>query len=171
MRLFFALWPTAAVARSIWEVGGAIQRETGGRLTRLDSIHITLAFLGEVSADRSDDAIGVGRRVEARAFTFTINWLRYWEHNRLVWVGPSAEPVSLLALVQPLQDCLKAARFDIETRPFKAHATLIRNARMASSEQVVGPIAWRVDEFALVHADSADGTSPYRILERFPLRD
>ena len=171
MRLFFALWPTAAVARSIWEVGSAIQRETGGRLTRLDSIHMTLAFLGEVSANRLDDAIGVGRRVEATAFTFTINWLRYWEHNRLVWVGSSAEPVALLALVQPLQDCLKAARFTIETRPFKAHTTLIRSARMAPLEQDVRPIEWRVNEFALVHADMATGKSPYRTLERFPLRD
>ncbi len=171
MRLFFGLWPTAAVARSIWEVGSSIQRETGGRLTRLDSIHMTLAFLGDVGANRLDDAIGVGRRVEATAFTFAINWLRYWEHNRLVWVGPSAEPVPLLALVRPLQDCLKAARFTIETRPFKAHTTLIRSARKAPREQDVSAIEWRVTEFALVHADSAAGTSPYRILERFSLRD
>jgi 2'-5' RNA ligase len=159
------------VARSIWDLGGAIHRETGGRLTRVDSIHVTLAFLGEVGANRLDDAIGAGRRLRASAFTFTINWLRYWQHNRLVWVGPSVEPASLLALVQPLQDGLKLARFDLETRPFKAHATLVRNARTAPIERDVTPIDWDVNEFALVHSDPAAGESQYRILERFPLRD
>ena len=61
---------------SIWYVGTAIQRKTGGRSIRLDSGHLTLALSVEVSANRLDHAIGVGRGVDAAALTFGISRLR-----------------------------------------------------------------------------------------------
>jgi RNA 2',3'-cyclic 3'-phosphodiesterase len=169
MRLFFALWPTALAAQAIWQLGRSIQPTTAGRLTRLESIHLTLAFIGEVQRGRVDAVIDAGRRVQAKSFTLMVDRLGYWAHNRLIWVGLSQECPPLAALVRTLHGIVEESGFSLERRPFKAHTTLLRNARGAPTALQVSPIEWPVIEFSLVVAEpAADGTR-YRVLERYPL--
>ncbi len=52
MRLFFAVWPPLAVAEALAAWARRLQRETGGRAVAAKNIHLTLAFLGEVSEER-----------------------------------------------------------------------------------------------------------------------
>ena len=49
--VFFALWPDAAAA-DLARIAGEAARLCGGRATRQETLHLTLAFLGNLGVDR-----------------------------------------------------------------------------------------------------------------------
>lgn len=55
MRLFFALWPSPAAAERLASAATDAAARLGGRPTRLETLHLTLAFLGEVADERVFD--------------------------------------------------------------------------------------------------------------------
>lgn len=157
VRLFFAIWPPreTALALERWA------RPLAGRCTPVGKIHLTLAFLGDVQADR---ACAAARRVQGPAFDLPLQEVRHWRHNEIVWAGPREAPAELSRLAEGLQIELYRESFILERRPFAAHVTLLRKA----PEQPLPPLPsvdWPVREFALVR--SADGA--YETLERFTL--
>jgi 2'-5' RNA ligase len=157
-RVFFALWPDAGIAKRLHELGGEAHALCGGRRMQRDTLHLTLAFIGDVSPERLLDLLSVGDRVGAAAFTLVLDRLGGWRHNRIVWAGASEVPAPLAALVGRLNDELAAAGFPVEQRRFAAHVTLLRNARTALPERGVEPLDWRVDGFALMASQRyADG--------------
>lgn len=163
MRLFFALWPPADAARALARWAGELQRDSGGRATAEETIHLTLAFLGEGEPSR---AIQAASRVKGRKFEMEVDTAKFWKHNRIVWVGPEKMPVALDRLVKDLHLNLKHEGFALEDRPFAAHVTLIRKANPPKSIPPLPAVPWAAAEFALVR--SAGGR--YETVHRFPLR-
>ena len=155
MRLFFASWPPAGVAEALARWAQAARRDCGGRVTRADRIHLTLAFLGEVDPE---EARATAAAVRLPACAFSIEQARYWAHNQIVWVGPAHTPAGLSALAGALG----------EERGYAAHVTLVRKARPAALPPVPA-LEWPVPEFALVGSTlSAEGPS-YEVLGRYAL--
>lgn len=157
MRLFFALWPPRQTALALERWAQALD----GRRTPADSIHLTLAFLGEADEAKAKDA---ARRVQAAAFRLPLEEPGYWGHNKIVWAGPRQLPGELKRLAELLQLELYKESFILERRPFAAHVTLLREAP-AQALPALPPLEWPVKEFVLVR--SAAGR--YDTLERFPL--
>ena len=157
MRLFFALWPPqeTALALERWA------QTLAGAHTACEKIHLTLAYLGEVDAQKAASA---GRRVQAAPFRMTLEEASYWSHNKIVWAGPREVPAGLMRLVEALQLELYKEAFVLERRTFAAHVTLVRKA-LAQPLPALAPTDWPVNEFALV--GSSGGS--YRTLERFSL--
>jgi hypothetical protein len=92
-RLFLALWPGEAVAGALDAAGLAAQRLCGGRRMRRDTLHLTLAFLGDVEV-----ALPGSWRPSARlgARPSGCSWtLGYWRHNHIVWAGCAERPAAL----------------------------------------------------------------------------
>jgi 2'-5' RNA ligase len=156
MRLFFASWapPAAAQALACW--AREAQRDCGGRAAREDTIHLTLAFLGDAEPGA---ALAVARRARAEASSFVLTEARYWAHNRIVWVGPKECPAALAALAKDLG----------EERAFAAHVTLIRKARAPKRLPVLPALEWPVTEFLLVNSRLGPEGPSYEVLERFQL--
>ena len=75
MRMFFASWPPAGVAEALARWAQAARRDCGGRVTRADRIHLTLAFLGEVDPE---EARATAAAVRLPACAFSIEQARYW---------------------------------------------------------------------------------------------
>jgi len=170
MRLFFAAWPKAEVAAPLAAWARETADGTGGRVTHSETIHLTLAFLGEVAVTRGADAVAAARRVDAPPHAFAIEVARYWAHNRIVWVGPREMPVSLGALAEGLRSELGASGFALESRPFAAHVTLIRRARAPAAPLEPPAVQWPVREFVLVRSMLSREGASYEVLERFALR-
>lgn len=166
MRLFFALWPPAGTARALGEWAREVQRGSGGRVTRDETIHLTLAFLGDGDPDVARTA---ARGVRGKAFDLEIDAAKYWRHNRIVWVGPQEMPPALKGLVAELHPALGKSGFRLEERPFAAHITLVRKADVPRSIPPLPPVSWPADEFVLVSSRPSTEGSRYEILERFPL--
>lgn len=168
-RLFFALWPPAEVARALHAAARQAHAACGGRLIRRETLHITLAFLGDVATARLGAAEAAAAAVAAAAFVLEVDRLAYWRHNRIVWAGCSAPPAALERLAGGLARHLREAGFSLEERRFAAHATLLRNATNAALPALDAAIRWPVTDFALVASHAGAEGSRYEVLRRWPL--
>ena len=54
-RVFFALWPDDEIARQFDEAGRMAHQSLGGRRMRRETLHLTLAFIGDVPPARLAD--------------------------------------------------------------------------------------------------------------------
>ena len=168
MRLFFALWPPPATVAALARWAAQAQLLTGGRLTRPESIHLTLAFLGEVAEERVGDVIRAARNVRGARHKLPIERAKIWGHNRIVWIGPESTPAALESLHEVLREQLLGEGFQIEARAFAAHVTLIRNA-CKTSLPLLPALDWPVDEFTLVRSRLSRKGSTYEVAARFAL--
>ena len=172
MRLFFALWPPAATVAALAEWAKQAQVLTGGRVTRADSIHLTLAFLGDVAEERVAAAVRAARSVRGVRHRLPIERARIWQHNHIVWVGPEQAPAALDSLAASLRENLQMVGLAIEARPFAAHVTLVRKATAKAPQLPPLPVLdWPVDEFTLVGSQLSSEGSSYKIIDRFRLDD
>ena len=60
LRLFFALWPDAAARAAIAAFAHEVAQRAGGRDPREENLHVTLAFVGDVSPDRIAALAAIG---------------------------------------------------------------------------------------------------------------
>jgi 2'-5' RNA ligase len=167
MRLFFALWPPREAAQALHGWALRAQRGAGGRVTREDTIHLTLAFLGEVAADRAALAAEAARAVRFERHAMLLEEARLWPRNRIVWAGPHAAPAATAALAEKLRLQLAARGFAPEKRPFAVHVTLIRRANARGELPPLAPVRWPVEEFVLVRSRLSARGPDYEVLERF----
>ena len=166
MSLFFALWPPSGAARALWEWASAVRKQTGGRTTAEETIHLTLVFLGDADAVK---AAAAARRVRGATFSLPLDTSQHWRHNRIVWVGPKTTPEPLKQLAENLRGELLLEQFVLEEREFAAHVTLIRKAGPAEALPALPAVDWPVREFVLVRSIPAQGGSRYEVIERFPM--
>lgn len=169
-RLFFALWPAAAIADELHAAARAAHVSCGGRLMRRETLHVTLAFLGDVPESRFADVLAVAPGATAPAFLLELDRLGHWPHSHIVWAGCTAAPAALPTLADDLAQGLRAAGFRLDDRPYAAHATLLRNAECRSgAPPLTNPIRWAVEDFALVESHRGADGSRYEVLRRWPL--
>jgi 2'-5' RNA ligase len=140
----------------------------GGRATRAESIHLTLAFLGATDPARLAELREVAGGVQTRPFALVLDQAGYWKHNRIAWAGASAVPPALDGLVSSLRGALGDARFPFDPKPFVPHVTLVRNARPGFATPQFAPIVWGVEEFVLVESATQPRGSAYAIAGRWP---
>jgi 2'-5' RNA ligase len=167
-RVFFALWPESAVQAGLAQHGRELQRQVGGKATRQESIHLTLAFLGDVALDRMDDVRAVGARAGFEPFAFTLEAAGCWGHNGVAWIAPRVTPEPLLSLVGSLGAALLDAGFRVDARPYAAHVTVVRKARCRPIDLTLAPVRWQVDDFVLVRSELEAGGSRYTVIDRWP---
>jgi RNA 2',3'-cyclic 3'-phosphodiesterase len=152
-RLFFALWPDQAVRGELAAWASALHREVGGRVTKTESIHLTLLFLGEVEPERFDAARELGSPVSSPSFELTLDTAGCWKHNGVAWAAPGAVPAPLAALAEHLAAGARDAGFEVERRAYKPHLTLLRKAQCRPLQwQPPAPIVWRIERFVLVRS-------------------
>lgn len=171
LRLFFAAWPPPRTARALNAWAAALAR-AGGRAVPAESIHLTLAFLGDVAFDRLREAIDAGRRVAGEVHSVPLTRSGYWSRARVVFAGPAEPPTALAALAANLAHALAEGGFALERRAFRPHVTLVRNAPKPQTLPPLPPapdLAWPVTQFVLVHSLVGSAGSRYEIMRRFRL--
>lgn len=167
MRLFFALWPDDATRAALAERSRAIHRLSGGRAMRAESLHITLAFLGETEAARLQELTAAAARVPMQPFVLMLDQAGYWRHNKIAWIGATQIPPGLGSLVAQLRGALTDTAFRFDPKPFVPHITLVRNARPGFRLPAIAAIEWPVREFALVQTVPTANGSDYTIYARW----
>jgi len=167
LRLFFALWPDDAVRESLARASLAIHRVAGGRATRAESIHLTLAFLGDCDAERLGALKAAAAGVRVRPFDLVLDEHGFWNHNRIAWVGARETPQGLAALVSDLRAALAGAQLAFDPKPFVPHVTLVRKARPGFAMPALEPIRWQVEGFVLVRSVMRSAGSDYLVESRW----
>lgn len=169
-RVFFALWPEEGTRASLAALARKAHQRFGGRPMHADALHMTMTFIGDIEAALVDAAQAAAGELGAQpAFSMAIDQLRCWRHNRIVWCGPRALPPALAETARLLRERLSAAGFQLESRPFAAHATLLRNADCSRAVPDFEPFGWEVKQFVLVESSLTAAGARYTIVGRWPL--
>jgi 2'-5' RNA ligase len=167
-RLFFALWPDAGLRARAAAVLQRLTAADTGRPQRPDQLHVTLAFLGAVAADRVPLALAAGAGLQVGSLELEFDRVEYWPGPRLLCLTASAPPPRLLDLVADLQRALRARGFELEPRAFRAHLTALRDARPRTDGPLAPPLHWPAAGFALVESIVDRQGARYRPLARWP---
>jgi 2'-5' RNA ligase len=168
-RLFFALWPDGKTRDALDKAGQQLHAVCGGRRTRRETIHITLVFLGNVPVERIATVRALAAQINATPFELVLTKLSWWKHNRVSWAAPDSMPPALAALVNDLERALNAQDFQIDARPYLPHVTLIRKANCLGMSSLETGIAWKVEEYVLVHSVTDASGAAYEVIGRWPL--
>jgi RNA 2',3'-cyclic 3'-phosphodiesterase len=162
-RLFFALWPDEGVRAQLARWSHELHGVCGGRQTRAENLHVTLAFLGSVEEARVADVERAADTAGLRACTLILDRAGYWKHNRIAWAGVSVVPPGLEALVSELRGALAKSQIRFDAKSFVSHVTLLRDAREPLTMPALVPIEWPLDGFALVQSVTRPQGSRYEI--------
>ena len=171
-RVFFALWPPEEVAGRLAVIAADYSQAAGGRPTRRETIHLTLAFLGDVAVERLPELQRVAGEVAPTSCELTLDRFAVWQHNRLFWAGCTAPPPALDELAGALKQRLQAAGFALADakRPFVPHVTLVRKlVRLDGALPAAEALNWWCRDFVLVRSRLSDKGSNYEVLGRFSL--
>ena len=146
----------------------------GGRCMRADTLHLTLAFLGNTPEDRVDalvpavqtwPAIPSGQVVLQRFGRFA--------GPKVVWAGPVADSVQHTQWLKELHDTFWQRLEDLGwSRPdaaFRPHVSLLRKAGDGDVSLLQRPeLAWTPERCVLVASTPMEGKSSYRVLAQLP---
>jgi RNA 2',3'-cyclic 3'-phosphodiesterase len=104
------------------------------------SIHLTLAFLGELNDEQVAEAVQATEIAAQQAHPFSYRLLHLGTfglvHNpRVIWMGVEEASGSLAAIHRLLSQQLLQRGFAIETRPFSPHLTLARLKSPLSAQE------------------------------------
>jgi RNA 2',3'-cyclic 3'-phosphodiesterase len=160
LRLFVALWPSAATRAAVVAAQDALRWPAGTRRVAGPDLHLTLAFIGAVPQERLGLVTRAARITSAR-IELVLDPLEVWKGATVV-LRPSAVPVALADLQGRLVRSLQACRVPFDARPFAPHVTLARKAK-GIDLPAVPPVRWRSAGHVL--ALSAGGR--YSVIERF----
>ncbi|MBK9021063.1 MAG: RNA 2',3'-cyclic phosphodiesterase [Sulfuritalea sp.] len=170
-RVFFALWPDAAAVTRLAalapEMAGA-----DGRAMLPATLHMTLAFVGAVTAAELGILADLGATVHGEAFDLSLDHLGFFPRGGIAWAGCRQTPSRQRRLSGQLCDALRGAGFAIDPRAGQVpHVTLARRVRSPSLPPLETPIVWRASEFALVESHLHPSAASYRTLARFSLAE
>ncbi|HSW52045.1 MAG TPA: RNA 2',3'-cyclic phosphodiesterase [Sulfuricaulis sp.] len=168
-RLFFALWPPIELSHELYRLAGSALHGGTGRRVLPENIHLTLAFLGSVDASFRACAEQAAMAIRAAPFTLMLEQMGHWPKSGILWVGPRQTPPPLLQLVQQLNAGLAVCGHEAEQRPYAAHLTLARQARLRQVTHSIEPRAWEINRFHLVQSQTHAAGARYEILRSWPL--
>lgn len=166
-RVFFALWPEPALAAALADYARRLSGVCGGRAMTAATLHMTLAFVGQVPAARRAELIDAGASIRLPRFGFVLDRIGQWRD--IVWAGADEPPATLVELANALRDALAARGFRLEARAFAPHVTLLRKAQRLPALAPPPARDWRVTEFALVASQRSPLGSAYTRLAGWPL--
>jgi 2'-5' RNA ligase len=165
-RVFFALWPDDATRAAISRATRAAVASSGGRPVAKGRLHLTVAFLGELTAAGLEVARAVPP-IDVGPFDLALDAVGVWPESKILWLAPTALPAALEELEGRLWDALVERGFRGGDRDYRPHVTLARRARPA--DYAVEPVGFPVRDLALVESFPDGRNVHYEVLERWPL--
>lgn len=99
-RLFFALTLPSEVQQQIIHWRAARFPADAGRPVAAANLHLTLAFLGDVSDEKRQALCRLAGRINQPGFTLRLDDAGQWLRSSVVWLGPRQAPRGLAATGQ-----------------------------------------------------------------------
>jgi 2'-5' RNA ligase len=169
--LFFSLWPNDEVRAQIAVDAQRAIEGAGAQAVPPANYHITLAFLGLVSASSLPDIKGAISNVRFLPCEISLDHTGYWPRSRVAWLAPTNYPLVLSALVDDIWNKLAGLGFQADGRQYLPHVSLCRDVSGGLGMRLKTPIVWPVASFVLAEANSSAQGSDYTVLEQFPAGD
>jgi len=165
MRCFIAAWPDEPTRLELSSALDDVSRRVEHRrVSRVDDLHLTLAFIGELADDVAFELSDTIQTLRFKPFTWQLDTLRFFKEVGVVWLGSeTTRPMATLAgRVRAMLDRMNVA---YDSRPLAPHVTLLRGVTNFVSEKVP-PIRWHIRSIGLYRSAPARYASQYARVER-----
>ena len=160
MRLFIAVPLPDHMKRALMTVRKDLERQgVSGNWTRNENLHLTLAFLGEVSEQELPVICSAMEAADFAPFRLALNGSGRF--GDLLWIGCGDCP-QLEELANSLRGKLEESGIRFDPKPFRPHITLLRRGRRLNGAGVHVPEAGcSVTRFSLMQSERIDGKLVY----------
>jgi 2'-5' RNA ligase len=155
MRTFIAVNLPETVRDSLRELqAGLRKRSDGVKWVRVEGMHLTLTFLGEIDPDTVSgiDRVLTEATGSLRPFRVALSGLGAFPNlsrPRVIWVGVDGELEPLQELKSGIDKGLAKLGFPKEDRSFKPHITLGRVKGKIDGSRLVGDKNFTSDSFLI----------------------
>ena len=168
-RLFFALWPSASAQDHLYTQCHKKLVHGQGRQTIASNLHLTLLFLGNVVRPQQDCLESLASKISLPVFDLNLRTLVYRRKQQMLWLEPDTVPAILLQLVTQLHEAAENCGFKLDTLPFKAHMTIMRNLNKIPENTEIIPYFWLLRDFVLVSSKTLQSGVEYQIVKTWSL--
>lgn len=169
-RLFFALALPPRLQKNVIQWRADHFEPEAGRPVVAANLHLTLAFLGEVSQQKEAALCAIASRIQSPTFSLQLDDLGHWPRPGVVWLGTRRAPLPLLQLASLLRSHAARNGCYQSTLPFHPHVSLLRGATNPVALPASTP-QWQLDcsEFSLYESRLSGGRTRYQRLQSWPL--
>lgn len=167
-RLFFACWPDDAVRESIMATSDEIIIPNGRRI-QAENLHLTLAFIGDVSEQQAERYALAAESVNAPAFDMTLQGYGHFQRPKVFYMGVPSIPKALQQLYEGLNEQLIPQGYHPEQRAYTPHVSLYRKAEQLVETLPAIAIDWHIDRFFLAESTFGPGYAIYRRIQEYKL--
>lgn len=169
-RLFFALWPSNDVRKSMDELNHQLPPpERGGRLLDSLNLHLTLHYIGPVDEADMDCLSRAAQQVESRPFKLKLDRLGYFKRPMILWLGCQEAPEGYVELLNQLAEMIATCGFEMEEGANKPHVSLRRKVSRPREYAGIQAIEWQIGQFVLMESVPVKDGVSYRVIESYPL--
>jgi 2'-5' RNA ligase len=170
-RLFFAIELLPTIQRQIVRWRASQFPQEAGRPVAAANLHITLAFLGDVSAEKQRALASMAGRISQPGFTLHLDDAGQWLRSRVVWLGTRQPPRGLLQLANMLRHRPRAAVVTKARSLFIPHYPAARCQPCRGHSAAGFHWSFPVTTFALYESVFVQGRTRYTPLQRWTLGD
>jgi len=177
VRLFVAVYPPVEAVHDVTaqvatlRIGKLAESGVNVRLTRPETYHVTLAFLGEVDPERLPDVHAAITRASTtwhprdERVLPRVSFAKGGQFGlgkfTVLWLGLAGDVPALTTLAQAVRRELRRARLPYDRKPFRPHLTIARPGERVTADDVAADRAlladyrgptWPVTEMVLVRS-------------------
>lgn len=172
MRIFVAITCPQPIIEAMLPIQEVFRRNRRrGHLTTPQNLHVTLAFIGEVSGDIFDQVTTILEDIPFEPLTLTLDHLGSFNRKdgAVWWVGIKPNP-ALDRLHQTITTAFQQAGIPYDTKPFRPHLTLVRQYVPSHDGMVLpsmDPVSFEVTAFVLMRSHRVNDQLVYTPLETY----
>jgi RNA 2',3'-cyclic 3'-phosphodiesterase len=169
--MFYATFPDADTRERIAAVSRMLELQAASRRVTPENYHMTLAFVGEVSASEVTTLREIGRAQRAPGFTVRFDAYRYWPEAKVIVAAAREVPTALQLLWRQLQESLAKHNLARDPKRLRPHVTIARKVSQAPVLQAMAAFDWKMQALSLMRSDTSGAASRYTVVESWPLLD
>jgi 2'-5' RNA ligase len=174
LRVFFAFWPPSAAADQLSAWARDAHQLCGGRVMRAETMHLTLAFLGNTPMGKVRELIEAAPGWTLPVDSIALRHFGRFFGPRVVWAGPSASDEERVPWLDQAYNVLwthlEQLGWQRPASVFRPHVSLLRKAGAGDLASLARPpVVWTPNQALLVASHPREGGSYYDVLASVPL--